>query len=466
MILFTKWRNLNEQLKLKDYLQKRQQNPRPTFLNDKVFYLKKQPKSEIKIIKKDINNLKSFAISSLIKIISNIFSYKTSYFMQKSQFLNNFIQKIKLKITLKNYGKNYKKIFNNLGIENFSNKQKNISLIRDAYKKYFSLQKIFLNIEKYNHNFSRFLKFFGYKIYIQGKLFNENININANNNNNNDNNLLEEKKNTKFLNFLNAKDAGVFKRKKFEALETLYANLQLNIYFTKWKLLMHKKFKEKIFNKKIILDFIEIIENIFLKNYQKIKEGDFNIDDKIEQKNYKYNQEIFFFNKDIHFFKINFFKKFLCKFSFVDLENNYIINDFNKKFQIFPLLKNIFDKKLFNFKKIFMRNFKIFFEEKNNNLKKLKKLKTIFEFVRLSNEQKVGKCKNLLNFIENYYTPRIFKQNTLAINFSKWRNKIIQSLNRIKLNEKFNIENYYKNSEKEINDNNNNEYFSLSPKGN
>ena len=92
-------------------------------------------------------------------------------------------------------------------------------------------------------------------------------------------------------------------------------------------------------------------------------------------------------------------------------------------------------------------------------------------FVRLSNEKKIGKSKNLINFIENYYTQRIYKQNTLAINFFKWKNKMIQSLNRIKLNEKFNMENYYKDSEIDTNYNNNNiynnknEYFSLSPKG-
>ena len=84
------------------------------------------------------------------------------------------------------------------------------------------------------------MKYFDHKIYIQGKLYNENKGKNSSSPNllqeKNLDNSPNSKKITKFLNFQNVKEANFFKRKKFEALETLFANLQLNIYFTKWKL--------------------------------------------------------------------------------------------------------------------------------------------------------------------------------------------------------------------------------------
>lgn len=463
---FSKWRNLCEQFKLKEFLGKKNLNPRPTFLNDRVFYLKKQPKSEIKIIKKDLKNLKSFALISLIKTISNILLHKNSHFTAKSKFLNNFIQKLKLKMTFKNYGQNYKKIFNHVGINNFSNKKKNIFLIRDSYKKYFTLLKIFIQIEKYNHKFSRYLKYSEHKIYIQGKLFNENLK------NSLAPNLLEEKnsenfsnkKIQKFLNFQNVKEAGLFKRKKLEALETLYANLQLNIYFTKWKLFMHKRIKEKIFNKKILQNFIENIEKILLKKLGKENSGNFFPSENLKDEKVNY----FNCNEKILLSKMDFFKKFLWKFSFKENEKNFILKNFVKKFQIIFCVKNIFEKKIKFFNGIFMRNFKINQFEKQKNLDKLKKLKIIFELVRLSNEKKIGKNKNLVDFVNNYYTQRNFIQNTLAINFSKWKKKILQFLNRAKFNEKFKFQSYY--NDQEINNNNKNnikneDYFSLSAKG-
>lgn len=406
-----------------------------------------------------------------------------------------------MKISLKNYGKNYKKIFNHLGINNFSNKQKNIYLIRDAYKKYFSLQRIFLHMEKYNHHFSRFLKFFEHKIYIQGKLFNENLK------NSSAGNLLEEKKpEVKFLNFQNAKDAGIFKRKKFESLETLYANMQLNIYFTKWKLLMHKKIKEKIYNKKILKIFVEKIETFFVlkksENIGLLLPRDFNNSNnsiKINNYNNDSNSKFLSNNRLIFLSKVQFFKN-LLKNSFNNPLKNPIMRNFNHKYQIIINLKNLFEKKINLNRNLFFSNFKIYQLEKNKNIEKIKKLRIIFEIIKLSNENKLlsynensynnnNKEKNLtlLEFIDKYYTEKNIKKNTLNFNFKKWKNKIAEFINKAKFNEKFKMQKYYNEFEKEqlkdlkesenqggvntINtienlNINNNEYFSLSPRRN
>lgn len=265
------------------------QSLRISFINDKVFYTKKNPKTEIKILRKDLNSIRIYALNCIIKATNNILFNDKNLILAKQEFLSKFLFDIKLRNTLKFYGENYKKIYGFVGIENYSNKQKNIYFIRDAYKRYFQLQKVFLLCEKYNYGFSRYLNFVNNQVLVSQINNNNNISsysvlsdiknsVIANNQNNNYNinlpvNNLKNSNNNynignklyRILSFTSTADSNYFNKKKAEAKNSCFANVYVNICFNKWKLLVYRSLNSKIETQKNLIIFIKKIENVFVQ---------------------------------------------------------------------------------------------------------------------------------------------------------------------------------------------------------
>lgn len=521
---FTKWKYLNDYFRTKDILSRKgNQSLRISFINDKVFYTKKNPKTEIKILRKDLNNIRIYALNTIIKAVNNILNNNKTVIFAKSELLNKILFKVKLKNTLRFYGENYKKINSFMGIENFSNRKKNVYLIRDAYKRFLQLQKVFLLMEKYRFGFSRYLNFVNNQVLVSQ--INSNNILSTNNNNviNNNSFLIENNKNSliginspnknltqniknnsnnnklyRILNFLTPADSNYFNKKKAEAQNACFANLYVNICFSKWKLYIYRCLTNKVEYQKNLILFIKKIENVFVQKLN--NEGkyflisnlhidnnrlDFNKENEsLNPQNNKNNSNIndehskdkqvktdsvgstnskklilveekiriyTKYNRFVYLTKLEFFENLKRKADFIKLTEYKITKMHN---HLIYVACNIFVNKSKLLKIEVFSSLKNFVDKKTKKLQKQEALRSIIQLQRLSNAKELGHFKSLAEFAKRFYTKIIFRKKTLQKYFYKWKDELKIILNKIKIQEKHNYEKYHDELSPGIYDNN------------
>ncbi len=461
---FNKWKYLNDHLKIKDLLdRKNKQRMKLSIINNKIFYAKKNPKTDIKVLKKDFNNIKIYAINCIINNTKNILFNNKKHIFAKIEFFNNFLSGIKLSNTLRHYGENYKKIQNFVGIENYSERKKNVLLVREVYQKYFQLQKIFILIEKYRYRFSRYLNFSNNPNLVTDKTINTNNDIKQiqiiNNILSTNLNLAQQKIYT-MLNITSTADCLYFNKKKEEAKNSFYANIYVSTCFYKWKMILHRSFVNKIELKKSLIILICKIEDIVLNRFK--NEGKYflisnmhidndrkdfietnNENRRLNSTNPNKKKLILIEEKIKIHTKYNKFV-FLCKLEFFEKLKSYqsiriiLENKISKYYNnIIYIICNIFNNK----KKLTLINcfyrLQDYYNNKTKYLQKIESLKTIFELIRLDNVYQIGKTKNLIEFTKKYYTNIQYRKNNLQKYFSKWKDELESILKRIKIDQKF-----------------------------
>ena len=234
LVYFNRWKEILKQFKKEKYISLKSipnnKNGHVSFLYDRVYYSKMILKSELEIQRKRLKGFKKYALNSLIKSINTIcFKNNLNILEIKVRFLKNFVINIKLNNTIKYYGIFYNKLNSFIGTDNHLFKKRSILAVRDSYKKYFLLMKIFIKFEKFNHGFSRYLNYYS-NSYANQK--------NLSNTNKTNSQILENSYNLKFfklLNFQNPSDETYFNRKRTEAKSFCYPQVYLNICFYKWK---------------------------------------------------------------------------------------------------------------------------------------------------------------------------------------------------------------------------------------
>jgi len=469
---FGRWKYINDVLKIKDLVERKNiQSKRISFINDKAFYTKKNPKTEIKALTKDLNNLKIYALNSIIKSINNIlFKNNKILIFSKYEFFQKFLIGIKINNTLKSYGESYKKLNKFIGIENHSLRKKNVLLVREEYRRIFQLQKLLVIAEKYSHGFSRYLNFHNNSVLSSQKSPSDSNNNQSNNNNNYNYNInnkeisssdLTSTKLFRILNLHSTADSNYFNKKKAEAKNSCFANLYLNACFCKWKLLLYRSLNSKVQTRKSLMIFISKIENIFLQNLN--NQGKYHLisnfnyeNDQLElnsyDKTFKVNSSAKLNNKKLIFIeeKLNLYTKydrfaFLSKLEFfgrlkkqVGFQKIFDKRILNPYFNLFFITNNIFEyKKKLNFIEFFKRfNYSVL--NKSKYLQKKEALKSILQLNKLSSLNEISKTKNLSEFVKIYYSKITIRNNALKKYFNRWKYNLKTLLNKIEIQEKFN----------------------------
>jgi len=475
-----------------------------SFINDKVFYTKKNPKTQIKTIQKDLNSIRIYALNCIIKVVNDILFVNKNLILAKQEFFSKFLFDIKLKNTLKLYGENYKKINSFMGIENYSNRKKNILFVRETYKRYFQLQKVFLLCEKYNHGFSRYLNYVNNQVFVSqinknksGFIHNKNSleanNPNNNNNlrasniiNNNSNGNSNSKSNSKnklyrILNFTSTADSNYFDKKKAEAKNSCFASLYVNICFSKWKLLLYRSLNSKIDMYKNLNLFIQIMENVFIHklnnagkyflmsnlHLENEKSNELNNKDKESESLLKttvkqelprdgsavgYNSKKLImieekikintkYNRFVYLTKQEFFQKLRREAHGKRLTENKISKNFNN---LIFVAYNLLEYKIKVSKIEFFSALQNYVEMKTKKLRKQEALRSIIQLQRLSNSasSQIGHTKSIADFARKYYIKLRLRKNLLQKYFSTWKYALIKFLNKVKIQEKFDYAKY------------------------
>lgn len=444
---------------MKDFIErklnnnKNKNNLKLTFINHKVFYARKSANQEVRVLRKDLNNIKIYALNCIIKAINNVLYSNRTILEAKMEFLNKFILRIKLNNTFKLYGRNYKKIYLNTGSDNFSSRIRSIYLTRDVYLRIFQLQKLFIIFEKYNHKFSRYMNY-----YNRGG---PNPVKNTSQFNNNKQTSPTKSSNIYLApSFNKPSDSLYYTKKKSEANNATFANYFLNLCFSKWKLTFYKHLTDKISFKKALITLVNVVENLIIIRLKENKGLYHLVSFKKENENDKkkvahdkqrvdnkstglipFNiantkkKALPRLNRLNHLIKSAFFENLKKKVFFDSILNSRINSLYSDKNIIFSMF-NIFEAKNKIFKKSFFTNLKIWYDNKNQLYEKTQALGSIIEVNRLSSILEVGSTRSLLEFVRKYYNNITFRKNALQKYFQKWKDSCLENLNKIKIRQK------------------------------